>query len=191
MSTFALSMVLDLDSELKYGHVTDVTIQSYISKIREKEIEVLKKNYYDFEEREVLFQGFNKRVHTYGICHLDMRTPMLARITLTKYLLMQGNGEDLINVIAHEVLHGLLPFGEHHGYAFKSAMKCLNRELGLHIVIRGHCKLAGAVKPKYEVYCPDCGMVIGKYYRKVKLVKYPYQYRHKGCNCRLEAREVG
>ena len=191
MSTFILSMILDLDSELKYGHVTDVTMQTYVSKIREKEIEILKKNYFDLEERDLFFQGFNRKVRTYGICHLDMRTPMFARISLTKHLLIQGNGEALVNVIAHEVLHGLLPFGEHHGYAFKSAMRCLNRELGLHIKVRADSELASAVKPKYEVYCPDCGMVIGKYYRKAKLVKYPHNYRHKGCNCRLESRKVG
>ena len=83
-------------------------------------------------------------------------TPDKADISLSKILKVKDNADGIINVIAHEVLHGILPYDECHGNYFETGMYVVNEKLGIHILEKGIVGKYIKPKYKYELYCPHC-----------------------------------
>ena len=74
-------------------------------------------------------------------------------IELFRNIMIAGNSELVINVLAHECLHAILDRDVKHGAKFTRAMEILNHALGLHICVRvSHYKAIN--RYRYVVYCP-------------------------------------
>lgn len=164
-----------------------------ISYMKEKEISILRTKYYFIEERSMVLERITRAYHTYGTCRLHSNNKN-AEIKITKHILLPGNGMAIINVIGHEVLHGLLPFNERHGSRFQMGMELINKKLGTHIQIKGlgdgKCEKAKNRPYRHEEYCPKCGKVVGRYKTCSKSVKHPEKYCHNPCKVPLKVRKI-
>lgn len=59
-----------------------------------------------------------------------------------------------MDIIAHEIIHALLPTHAHHGHIFKQAMECINNILDLHVTTRMTKAQIDTCKNKYIVVKP-------------------------------------
>lgn len=108
-------------------------------------------------------------------------------IELSKNIMIAGNGELIMNVLAHECLHAILDRDVKHGAKFIRAMEILNHALGLHICVRvSHYKAIN--RYRYVVYCPHCHKAIKYFERRGQMVKRPDLYYHSTCHTTLKAK---
>lgn len=170
MTMKAIKTVLNL--ALRQHTYNKKMVQEIVDWLGEKEYDVLLNHGYPVHKRELSFRDFKGWKRTLGQCCFERHKKGIAFIELSKYLTLANNENAIINVLAHEVLHGILPRTETHGLIFKGAMQIVNDELNLHIVVRGLYEgKVIKIPPKYEIYCPVCKEVWGKYYRKGEYVK--------------------
>lgn len=170
MTMKAIKTVLNL--ALRQHTYNKKIVQEIIEWLEEKEYETLKNHGYPVNKRTLTFDDFQDWKRILGQCDLGYHETGKATIGLSKYLTLPNNENAIINVLAHEVLHGILPFEEIHGKVFKGAMAILNEELNLNIVVRGlHEGKVMEIPRKYEVYCPACKEVWAKYFRKGEVIK--------------------
>lgn len=108
-------------------------------------------------------------------------------IELSKNIMIAGNGELIMNVLAHEGLHAILDRHVAHGHEFVRGAEILNHALGLniHIKIR-HCRVIN--KFKYVIYCPHCHEILKYCQRRGRMVKNPENYYHAACHTTLKAK---
>lgn len=179
---------IDIAIRLKSENTFTKTCNEIVQTLKYKEIKILYNHYYDTVNRNLVFTGFHRAKTAAGKC-VEYKNRMDAEITLSKDICLEDNGKYILDVLAHEVLHGILPFNEHHGNLFKTCMNVLNKEMNIHIVTRG---FLGKMKNeyKYEVYCPKCGRVFMKYYRKCMNVDYPEFYKCHECQENLKSRKI-
>lgn len=112
----------------------------------------------------------------------------LNRMRLSVNILVKNCGDDAVNTLAHECLHGCLRRGVHHGAPFQEGARILNKCLGLNIHT---CAEHGKIykKIKYIAFCPCCGTE-WKYTRRCKTVTHPENYKCAKCNCELKAKTL-
>lgn len=165
-------------------------IQSIIDWLKSREMQALRPTNLPLEDRDIYFKGFNRAYKTYGICHFYPYYPEIAKIELTKHLKLKDNANGIINVLAHEVLHAILPLEETHGRIFKNAMTIVNEKLSVHIKVRGISGMVEKPKIKYELYCPCCGYVFRKYIKKTGIASRPSSRYCSRCERTLRVREV-
>ena len=170
-----------INRALKINNLNDCLIQDVIVWLKEKELEALNRTYLTIRNRDLYFRKFTNAYYKYGTCYLLRYYPDEADIEITQHLKVQGNANGIINVLAHEVLHGILPPGVHHGSDFKYAMNVINDRLDINIRVRGIVGKVEKPKPKYQVYCPHCDRVLASYLRKCDKVNNPQDYRCKRC----------
>lgn len=163
--------------------------QQIIDWLKEKEIAILS-TMFPIENRTLFFKGFMRAYNTYGTCKLFYSKPWMGEIRLSKHLKLPNNAEGIVNILAHEVLHGILPYEECHSHNFVNAMKQLNQELPVHIQVTGIHGLVELPKIKYELYCPCCGHVFRKYIKKTKIVDNPERYICSKCKEDLKIRTL-
>lgn len=183
MTMKAIKTVLNL--ALSQNAFNEKMAQEIVDWLEDKEYYVLLERGYEVSYRTLAFANFTKAIQTLGTC--QMVAIDSAKIRLTKLLNLPNNENAIINVLAHEVLHGILPLWENHGKEFKNAMEVLNKELDLDIVVRGlH---GGTVKKppyKYEVYCAHCHKFLGGYYRKGEVIKNKKRFHCNFCEGKLD-----
>ncbi len=179
---------INIAIRLKSENTFKKTCNEIVQALKYKELKILYKHYLDTVNRNLEYVGFHKAKTAVGKC-VEYRTRLDAEITLSKNVYIEDNGKYILDVLAHEVLHGILPFAEHHGSLFKKSMGLINNELKINIVTRG---FAGKIKCeyKYEIYCPKCGKVFGRYYRKCMNVDYPEFYKCRQCQEHLKSRKI-
>lgn len=148
---------------------------------------ILSEYAFDLCERKIHFMGIDGRLRSAGHCKTVNIKP-IAEIYLSKWLFVPGNAYGIVNVLAHEVLHAILPFGEKHGMKFKAALSILNRRLGLQMRVVGIVSKVKYGPLKYEVYCPHCNKVLRRYFRKGKCVKNIKDFKHLACGTTLKVR---
>lgn len=160
-----------------------------VKQLKNLEYKILEDKGYskDLVLRSIEYKGFHKSKRSYGECRLSYINQH-AVVTLGKNLIIKDNGKGILNVLAHEVLHGILPYREMHGCIFKNTMNMLNRELHLEMRVTG---INGKAKPNhlYELYCPKCNKVYIKHYRMCDEVRMPEMYECKCCRQRLKSRK--
>lgn len=171
-----------------------VFFQDLVTYFKKKEIPVLKNLSTPVIEREITFTKIMRAYRVAGRCYTHSKSNT-AEIEISKHILLPGNGKAIIDVIAHEVLHGLLPHKECHKNGFKIGMIKINKALGTHIRIKGvNGKYETPPKSQtpwlYELYCPKCGKVISKYKSLCKSVRTAKNYYHNPCRVSLKARKI-
>ena len=185
MTMKAIKTVLNL--ALRQHTFNKKLVQEIIDWLEEKEYEVLKNHDYPVTKRILAFEDFKDWKRILGQCNLGYYETGTGTIGLSKYLKLVNNENAIINVLAHEILHGILPFEEIHGEIFKGAMQIVNDELHVNIVVRGlHEGKVMEIPHKYEVYCPFCKTVWAKYYRKSEIVKNVGHYHCPKCGKALK-----
>lgn len=85
-----------------------VFFQDLVTYFKKKEIPVLKNLPTPVIEREITFTKIMRAYRVAGRCYTHLKRNT-AEIEISKHILLPGNGKAIIDVIAHEVLHGLLP----------------------------------------------------------------------------------
>lgn len=171
-----------------------VFFQDLVTYFKKKEIPVLKNLPTPVIEREITFTKIMRAYRVAGRCYTYLKRNT-AEIEISKHILLPGNGKAIIDVIAHEVLHGLLPHKECHKNGFKIGMFKINKALGTHIRITGVNGKFETPKDSptpwlYELYCPKCGKVITKYKSLCKSVRTAKNYYHNPCRVSLKARKI-
>lgn len=131
------------------------------------------------------FGFFDNKPKTLGYCHIgadDFR-----EIFLSKNIMIAGNGQLVMNVLAHELLHAILERNAGHRWKFIKGMTILNYYLGLNIRTResGFTELN---KFKYVVFCPHCHKAIRYFQRRGEMVKHPENYYHRACHTELQSK---
>ena len=189
------SAVLDEVKEImKYalavGRFDAVVIGDIISWLRAKELKALWCTSVPLVGRGVYFGGFFRARTVRGRCKVNKNEDVNAKITLSKHIIYKGNEDEILNVMAHEVLHSILPFDEGHKGEFKYAMNFLNKELQLHMDVKKQIQSYEREGAKYEAFCPHCHCVLAKYYRAGNVVKHPNWYVCKTCGTELGVREI-
>lgn len=99
---------------------------------------------------------------------------------------------DIISTLIHEYLHSLFLYDGHQGnwkhYAeYITATSCYN------ITATSSFKEFDPYdneEYKYELYCPQCGMVMKKYKKITGMASHPQDYNHRGCHEKLKVRKV-
>lgn len=179
---------IDIAIRLKSENTFKKTCNEIVQALKYKEIKILYNHYFDTVNRNLVYTGFHRAKTAAGKC-VEYRKRLDAEITLNKNICLEDNGKYILDVLAHEVLHGILPFNEGHGKLFKACMNVLNKEMNINIVTRG---FFGKIKSdyKYEIYCPKCGRVFWRYYRKCMNVDYPEFYKCRQCQENLKSRKI-
>ena len=172
---------------LERNTLGDSLVQQVIDWLKVKEMYILSAANFPVKDRDLYFNGFNHAWHVFGHCTIYYS---YAEIQLTKHLKLPDNANGIINVLAHEILHGILPVGTQHSSVFRMAMERLNVELPVQIVVRGIHGKVERPKPKYELYCPCCNTVFQRLLRKSKTVKDPGRYYCSHCKVDLEIRTI-
>lgn len=164
--------------------------QETIDWLKEKELNILKETHIPIKKREIVFDKFNRAVNVYGVCTVSNKkeNELYAKIRMTKYLKVKNNADAILSTLAHEVLHGLLPYEETHGFYFRTAMIRINDKTGLNISISSNKKTSAT--PKYQVYCPSCGNIVGEYYRKSALINFANQIHCSKCRHNLKVKTL-
>ena len=143
----------------------------------------------------------HKSVRALGTCY-NHRNPdgsYSTSILLSEYIL-DCPKEKVRKTIVHEIGHMLAP-GDKHGYYWYAKTNRLGRKWGytasrlehdeeMNNAMNAARKAANEVAYKYELVCPKCGAVCGRYKHMCKAVQYPQQWRHSKCGTALIAREI-
>lgn len=181
---------IDIAIRLKSEKAFKKTCNEIVQALKYKEIKIIYDHYFDFDivNRKIKYDGFHTDMRAVGKCYTH-RTNLDAEITLSKNIYVENNGKDILDVLAHEVLHGILPYEEHHGRLFKKSMRLIEKELKVKIGTKGY---DGKMKIgfKYEVYCPKCGRVFARYFRKCSGVDYCDSYICRRCQETLKSRKI-
>ena len=175
-----------INRALKLGRLTESFVQDILNWLKEKELEILERTYLPIRNRDLTFMGFSDAYRRLGHCRLYYYYPDDGDIWITKHLNVEDNADGIINVLAHEVLHGILPYRENHRQDFKYGMNVLNDRLSIDIRVRGLVGKMEKPTPKYELYCPCCHKVVGKFLRRCKKVNEPENFCCKKCRGPLE-----
>ena len=188
---FPLSVLKTMvNNALNRNALTDSLVQKVIDWLKEKELKVLQSVGIGVKDRSLTFKTFTRAFRTLGTCRLFLHNPDFGEICLSKHLKLKDNSDGIINVLAHEVLHGILPYAEGHGALFKRAMSIVNKSLSLQIQLKGVHGKVEVPKVKYEVYCPCCGRVLARYMKAAKVVKHPNRYICPECGDKVKIRKL-
>ena len=186
-----LSELKDIISEALEADTFDEKMaQRTIDWLKNVELKALQDTRIPIKERQMVFKSFSRAIKTYGTCTVSNKKgkELIAEIRITKYLKVKGNAEAIIDTLAHEVLHGLLPYEEIHGFYFKVGMLKINKETGLNITITSNEKTNAT--PKYQVYCPSCENICGEYYRKTGFTELAEQIHCSKCGHSLKVKTL-
>lgn len=179
---------IDIAIRLKSENSFKKTCNEIVQVMKNKEIEILYNHYVDTVNRNLQYVGFHTDKLAVGKCYTH-HDNLNAEITISKNIYVENNGKDILDVLAHEVLHGILPYEEHHGRLFKKSMHLIEKELKVKIGTKGY---DGKMKIgfKYEIYCPKCGRVFARYFRKCSGVDYCESYKCRRCQETLKSRKI-
>ena len=132
--------------------------------------------------RRIRAVRITRGVHEHGSCAIPRGNDAECRLAFSGRLFFPGNAAALLSVVAHELLHALLPARENHGALFRRCMTLVNDALQLHIGIHS---AKSAVRQseslyRYKVVCSACGNTF-YYLRAGTVVKRPARYRCAKC----------
>lgn len=116
--------------------------------------------------RNILSIKLTRAEKTYGYCRQYFFKKFEAEYGFTKYLFYKGNEANVIEVMAHESLHGILGFGIKHGPVFQYCAKELNEAFGFHIHTYSHGKLLKKEDQPYLEICEKCGEIVGRFFTR-------------------------
>lgn len=154
---------------------------------------------------------FRKSVRTFGKCSYKIYSESylsMKKITSDGIAISEGflslPVEKATETLVHEVAHfcSACKYGKQgvgHNYYFKE----IGNRIGQYFNVRvnTYCTETSSLQEvlqnrksidyKYEIYCPVCGCVLGKYKTFCDTVQRPYRYMHRKCNCtRLKSRKI-
>ena len=132
--------------------------------------------------RRVKTVRITRCVREYGACTIARGNDGACCLAFSGHLFFAGNASNLIDVIAHELLHACFPNREKHGANFHAGMDLLNHALGLHITVYSEDSSIRQSEAlyRYKVVCAACGNTF-YYLRAGAIVRSPSLYRCAKC----------
>lgn len=143
----------------------------------------------------------HKSIRALGTCynHKNSDGTYSTSILLSEYIL-ECPPEKVRSTIVHEVGHMLAP-GDNHGYFWYVRTNRLGGKWGylasrlehdeeMNAAMEAARKAVDPTTYKYELVCPKCNAVCGKYKHMCKAVQHPGLWRHKKCGTNLISREI-
>lgn len=110
------------------------------------------------------------------------------KIEFSKSFMENASATEADQVVLHEMTHFIITTktGTKHGH--DEVFKALNLKLG------GNGRATAEIdksemRPKYTVYCNECGKVVGHYFRAGKVVKHPELFLSKCCQKTLRVEQ--
>lgn len=135
---------------------------------------------------------FNNRMRsTLGRVVYDVRYGEVVpnKIEFSTFMVNEYADDIILNTIRHEMAHYLVTKDTHENHGHDQLWKLYAIRLGCDPEARTKARAKDALKDvKYVTYCSKCGQVLGRYFRKGNVIKYPSRYRSKCChgNIRVE-----
>ena len=187
ISAFERGEISELDLERHFDAVTDKLTNAELWALEtcERKIKMSEELLPGIIPHWCFYGFFDKKPNVLGYCNINAED--FRKIFLSKDIMLAGNARLVMNVLAHECLHAILPHDVGHGEKFLLCAKILNGLLKLNIKVR-----ADNVKElnhfKYVVFCPHCHKAIKYFQRKGKMVKFPGDYYHTACHTTLQSK---
>lgn len=133
--------------------------------------------------RKIISIKLTRAEKTYGYCQQFFNRSSEAAYGFTRYLFYKGNEANVIEVMAHESLHGVLGNFIKHGPVFQYCASMLNKAFGFHIHTTSRKILLKKEDTPYLIVCEKCGGIIARFFTKKELWtkirkhKGPWQHR--------------